>query len=435
MNKRYLITVPPPTPNGDLHIGHLSGPFLAADVLSRIFKLNNKQYQYPFSTDSFQSYVTFKAFQLGKSPKQVSVDNTNNILNTLQKLNVHLDFYNPFRIEHQKYTQKLFVDLYEKGVFIKKTIKINHCEQCNQYLYEAYVIGECPHCAHQCGGSYCEKCGLPNDSETLQYPKCKKCGRDAQLKELDVIVFPIEKYKPFLKNFYRKYNYLWRKNTQNYTKEIINKHLNDIILTNMNDWGINVPIRGFEGQVINAWFEILPGHINNSDSQDSLWNKESNSETNIIQFFGFDNIFYYLVMYPALLHAMNNKIIPKYFYSNEFYLINGDKFSTSRGNAIWGKDFIDEYTCDFVRYYLSLTSPETQQTSYQPKEVAKEYENFKELNMLISTIESLNREITEPIALLLETYTERFYQAFQLEVFSLKTIATLIKEFITEIKT
>lgn len=198
----------------------------------------------------------------------------------------------------------------------------------------------------------------------------------------------------------------------------------------MSDWGVKVPIKGFETQVINAWFDVLPAHINNCN-RDEIWNKELDSEKEIIQFFGFDNLYCYLVLYPALLHALGINEIPRYFFSNEFYLINEDKFSTSRGNAIWGNDFINKYGSDFVRYYLSLTSPEVTKTNFNFEELDMEYKN---LENIIDGIKNIHPQLNESTRLFIHNYQTLFNNACELENFSIKSIALLLKDYISQLK-
>jgi methionyl-tRNA synthetase len=444
MSKKYLISAPPPTPNGDLHLGHLSGPYFNADIFSRSQRLLGNITSYLCSTDDHQSFVITKAKQENRSPQVVIDDYHNKIKNTLLAANIRMDcFTKPNTSRYRERVQQFFLDLYKKGA-LEEIIENNlYCSECKEYLFEAHVKGKCPHCQSNSSGNYCEACGNPNDPTQLINPICTTCGKHPETKPMKKIVFPLEKYRKPLENYYSQLSKNWRPHLQQYIEQLMSKPLPDVPIINYYDWGIPVPLESYKGYVLNVWFEMLPGLFETAEvfkeqsgETEDFWN--INSEFNIIQFLGFDNSFYYTVLHPALLIASGNYKLSDQFITNKFYLLDNEKFSTSRGHAIWGIDFLRKEPSDWVRYFLSLTNPENMEANFNLsnyREVVNyhqlEWHNFTEKHMEI--LSSYKEDmLDEEMKQLIEKYEIEFKKNYSPETFSISSSAKNIHNFIND---
>lgn len=440
----YIITSSSPTTNGDLHLGHLSGPFIGADIFRRFKVLTNHKAIYICSSDDNQCYVIKKAQDEGRTIVETVDDYSQRIQRTLQLANVKTtEFTRPFRKEHTLYTKEFFLQLYNKKTF--KIIEENssYCENCSRFLFEALIRGICPTCNAPSGGSGCEACGNPNNPADLIDAICTTCGEKPIKKIEKKVIFPLEEYRNRLKDFYKDKLEFLQPHLRDFITETLNKKLPDMPISNKVDWGIPIPLDNFKGYVINSWFEMMTGHIETTNVYekknnitDSLWSKDSDVE--LIQFFGFDNSFYYTIFYPALLMASENYILPKKFYINEFYLLENQKFSTSRNHAIWGNQFVNNSNSDWIRYYLTLTSPQNVKSNFSMKEYENVITNFIE-GKLLSLIEKLkltdnqeeNKYLTE-IDTLIKKYENILFNYYN-NTFDLQNIARNIENFVDEV--
>lgn len=375
---KYLLTATPPTTNGDLHLGHISGPYLGADIYKRARELSGDEVLYICSTDDNQSYLLTKAFQENRTPKEVVDDYSGRIARSLTLANIKLDaFTSPDTELHRRYVQDFFMDLYNENHINLKEMEHCYCEQCDQYLYEAFIKGKCPNCLSPSGGNFCEECGNPNDPLGLVEAHCTLCGSTPVIISETIFVFPLEPLREQLTEYYNENNHKWRPHLRTWYKNLLSEKLIDVPVSNISDWGVRVPIEGFSSQAINVWFEMLPGHwatlASVNQESEVRWGRTENSNgVNIIQFFGFDNSFYYAVLHTAMLLVKGYSCADT-FVINEFYQLDNSKFSTSRKHAIWASDFFQHENSDVVRFFLSLTGPEDHQTNFS----LSEFERFK----------------------------------------------------------
>ncbi|GIQ71482.1 hypothetical protein XYCOK13_43060 [Xylanibacillus composti] len=374
--QRILVTATPPTTNGDLHLGHLSGPYLGADVFTRAQRMMGNEVLFISSTDDNQSYLMTKAMQENRPPLDVIRDYSVKIKKSLQLAQIEMDsFTSPLTDAHISRVQKLFLELFHKGKLQVAEIATCYCETCARFLFEAYVKGECPTCGQSSGGQCCEECGHPNDPLQMKNARCTICQSEPIVKNAEAILFPIEPYRNELETYYKENSYKWRPHLSKFFRELLDYPvLPAFQVTNHSNWGIPVPLEGFEGQVINVWFEMLPGHMETTsvwagrreEEVDAWWGKESSAS--LVQFFGFDNSIYYTVYHTAILIAHGNYQLADAFINNEFYLLDHLKFSTSRKHAIWGSEFFNEKNSDWLRLHLCLTAPELSQTNFSVNE-------------------------------------------------------------------
>lgn len=373
---RVLITATPPTPNGDLHVGHLSGPYLGADIYCRYLRLRGVECGYLTGSDDHQSYTAFKGEQLGWSPAAVADHFGKAMQDTLQAAEIVTDVYARPRISpyHVPIVQEFFRHLYSTGkVTLRKSPSL-FCDKCDRYIFEAFVSGLCPHCQSPSGGNACEDCGRPNDCVDLIDPICKGCRSRPRIVLLDRIYFPLAPYEKQLRRYY-KFTHM-SPHLRALCERMLSEGLPEIALTHHSAWGIPVPVAGFDEQRLYVWFEMAPGFLAATRELDEKMKDAArwadhwkDPEGKVVQFFGFDNGYFFAILFPALLLAYDSDIrLPDTFVTNEFYRLEGLKFSTSRNHAIWGRELLGEFSPDAVRFYLAYTNPEREQSNFVREE-------------------------------------------------------------------
>lgn len=376
--EKLLVTATPPTTNGDLHVGHLSGPYLAADVFTRYQKMNGNKVVYICSGDDHQSYVETMAQKKGLDPRELTRFYTIEIKKTLRSANIEQDIFTSSlsNERHIQFVQSFFMNLYSRGRLKEKVAPIFFCETCRRYLFESYIQGFCPFCGEMCAGNLCEACGRVNNPIELHEPHCSICNSLPTLREYKGIFLPLNDYRDIL-SAYVKERLRIRPHLQALYEAVLSNEIPDYPITYPSQWGIPVPIPKFKDQVINVWFEMFPGHIfttkvyaeleNDRSLADQLWKDGAT----IVQFLGYDNSFFNAIVHIISSIASGEGYkLPDAIITNEFYLLDGEKFSTSRNHAIWGKDILRKTPADLLRFYLAKTNPENWQTSFS-------YEKFE----------------------------------------------------------
>lgn len=364
-SRPLLVTITPPTPNGDLHLGHLSGPYLAADAFVRHQRMRGRPAALLTGADVHQSYVVRLAEKTKSTPDDVARRFSDRIRHSLDLAGVALDGYSQPRTDpdHAQKVQAFFSTLHDTGRLIQKQTDSLYCEGCERHLFEAYVTGRCPHCGDPSDGCACESCGRPNQCTDLADPICTGCGARPTVRSIRRIYFPLSDYAERLSSWLRRATI--PAHLLALCETMLASGLPDIPISNPSNWGIPVPLDGYADQRLYVWFEMCPGYLAataaaNGSTADA-WRE---STTEIVQFFGFDNGYFHALLFPALLLAHGALRLPDAFVLNEFYRLEGKKFSTSRKHAIWAGEFLRQEPADFVRYYLAIDRPETRQTSF-----------------------------------------------------------------------
>jgi methionyl-tRNA synthetase len=371
-----MVTSSPPTPNGDIHLGHLSGPFLGADVLTRYLRLRGTQASHTTGVDDYQSYVAFKADRIGSTPAAVADQHCREIKASFHAAQVDYDLF--LRGEESpayvSMAQEMVRKLYEDGKAVVREKPCPYCEHCQRFLFEAYVVGRCPHCGEGAGGSMCEGCGRPNEGSDLIDPVCNLCRRTPVMRSLPRLVFPMAEHAGALRGFVARAS--MPVGLRSFCESVLAEGLPEVNLTRLADWGIPVPVPGLEGQVLSSWFELAPSTITNALELGERrgWPAEARDvlagDLEVVNFFGFDNSFFYAMLVPALLMAYRpDGRPPSTFVTNEFYRLDGLKFSTSRNHATWVIEILARVPADLVRFYLCLTRPEHEETSFTESEL------------------------------------------------------------------
>ncbi|MFB7783928.1 methionine--tRNA ligase [Streptomyces vinaceus] len=377
----YVVTSAPPNPNGDLHLGHLSGPFLGADVLTRHLRQRGHDVRYVGYSDEHSCYVPRRAAEIGSTAYPTAKLFGDRMEETLSLGAMHHDWFTRPLTDstHTEFVQRFFLELWESGALEVQELPVFRCAPCERYLYEAEVRGACQFCAEPSDGVYCEACGLPQDPAGLAAPRCTACWNAPETTTLRRIVFPLERWRERLRAYYADAQAAaeWRPRLISYLDGLFERALPDTAISREADYGIPVPLPGWEGHVLDTWFSGIWGYaagtarLAEANGDRSEWERLwTDPETRIVNFIGFDCSFSHAVLWPALLLAQGELTLPAQVVINEFYRLEGDKFSTSRGHAIWGGEFLRRVNADALRFHLCLTGPERAQNNFSMKEFA-----------------------------------------------------------------
>ncbi|WP_340377416.1 class I tRNA ligase family protein [Streptomyces sp. SS7] len=360
------ITSTPPTPNGDLHVGHLAGPYVAGDVLSRFLRAESRSVLYTSGIDDHQSHVQVRGLKDGgKAAEEIADAYGASIVRTWRSAAVSLDRVVLPRRDagYARAVQKFFRRLYDAGHIEARTTPLPYCVPCERWLYEAYVVGVCPHCGVSSHGNACEACGRPNDCGDLVDPRCALCGQAAENRPCERLYFPLDPHTETLVAYWSTVR--MPPHLRALCETMAADGLPDIAVTHPADWGVGVPVVGFEDQRIYVWFEMAPGYLVQTGRADRPAAADSAGDPASVQFFGFDNGYFHAVLFPALYAAGGRTdALAVAFQVNEFYRLREQKFSTSRGHAVWGDEVIEEYGSDVLRHHVCADRPEGRQTSF-----------------------------------------------------------------------
>lgn len=372
MSMRYVITADPPTPNGDLHVGHLAGPYFAANALARALRLRGHEVAYYSNFDDHQTYVVSTGLRLGLSPDEVVERFRERIRGTLEAAHMMPDVFGEPDEDQKAFVRRFFEDLYARDRLLVKDEQIPYCGRCDHHMFETYIQGTCPHCGTPCYGNTCEICVLPNRTVEMGSPRCRHCGDPPS----DTVTYrglflPLSRYQDELARFYATRKGIWRQRLLDLILPLLDEPLPDIPLSFVCDYGLPVSIPGFEGQVYNVRLEIIAALVHSFDvwretRDGDAWDwRDAPDDLRMVCFHGYENGFQYGVSFHALLLA--SKLgwgLPYGSLSNEFYLLEGKKFSTTRNHAVWGADLLSRVAPDPLRFYLALTCPEETETDF-----------------------------------------------------------------------
>lgn len=360
----------PPTPNGGLHIGHLSGPYLGTDVFVRFQRMNGANVWHLAGTDDFQSYVAECARREGRSPAEVAAHYSAEIEETLRLMDIEPDqMTHTSRDEHYPEALRTFFSrLVDSGRVTRQEGSALFDGETGEYLYEPYVTGGCPTCGGATGGNICEECGEPNFCVDLVKPR--PTNGTAEPRADTIVRYTLGLHE--LRADVLEHHHVGRApaRVRELAHRIFRRERVDVALTHPSSWGVPPVQQDVPGQVIWVWIELAFGFIYGIESLGRKLGKDWRADApqgdwKIVHFLGYDNTFYHSVLSPALYKIANPEWAPDVDYNvNEFYLLDGEKFSTSRRHAIWGKDILGPDSVDGVRFYLARTRPETRRTNF-----------------------------------------------------------------------
>jgi methionyl-tRNA synthetase len=370
--RRTVIIGPPPTPNGDLHIGHMAGPYVAADVHARYLRAVGREVLYATGTDDSQTYVVASARRRGIAPEALCDAATRDIRRTLAAMGVAVDGFAPFDAGYRAAVLDFVLTLHAAGKLRSRTVRLPYSERDGEFLYEGLVCGGCPVCLAESRGGLCETCGHPIDVDGLLDPRSTVDPTDVvSLREATILVLAMEEYRERLVDYYATRQ--WRPHMAQLVREVLARPLPDFPITYPGTWGIAAPFPETPGQVLNAWAEGMPasmyctahadGHGAADGPADALWRADQAIE--LVYFLGFDNAYFWGMTHLALLMAHEGRyVLPETIVCNEFYELDNDKFSTSRGHVVWTRELLADVPRDLVRFHLALTAPEHQRTNF-----------------------------------------------------------------------
>ncbi len=372
--KRYLITSALPYANGPLHIGHLAGVYVPADIYARYMRLREREVCFVGGSDEHGVPITIKARQLGISPQDIVDKYHTQIKDSFHKLGISFDVYSrtTSRI-HYKTASEFFRKLYDKGKFIEKETEQYYDPEAKTFLADRYIVGTCPRCGHsEAYGDQCEKCGSTLSPDELINPHSSISGSIPEKRKTKHWYLPLDQYEPWLKEWILENHKEWKPNVYGQCKSWLDNGLQPRAVSRDLDWGVPVPVEGAEGKVLYVWFDAPIGYISNTielypDSWETWWKSE---DTKIVHFIGKDNIVFHCIVFPSMLKAHGGYILPENVPANEFLNLEGEKISTSRNWAVWLHEYLDEFPDqqDVLRYTLCATTPETKDNDFTWKE-------------------------------------------------------------------
>lgn len=369
--KRTLITTALPYANGPVHIGHLAGVYVPADIYARYLRLRGEDVIMVGGSDEHGVPITLKARQEGVSPQDI-VDRYHNIIkDSMKELGVSFDVYSRTTSDiHHNTASEFFRHLYDKGEFIKKTSMQPYDEVAGEFLADRYVRGTCPHCGNENAyGDQCEACGTSLAATELINPRSALTSAPVTLRETTHWYLPLDKWEPYLRHWILDDHKEWKVNVYGQCKSWLDMGLQPRAVSRDLKWGVPVPVEGAEGKVLYVWFDAPIGYISNTkellpDSWETYW---KDPETRIINFIGKDNIVFHCIVFPAMLMAYGDGFqLPDNVPANEFLNLEGDKISTSRNWAVWLHEYLRDFPGkqDVLRYVLTANAPETKDNDF-----------------------------------------------------------------------
>ena len=381
MGERILIAVAWPYANGPLHLGHIAGAYLPPDIFARYHRTKGSEVVMVSGSDQHGTPISIKAEQEGKSPAEIVSKYHQQFLECWQKLGISFDlFTSTGTTNHTEVTWDIFLTLLNQGYIYRDTVSQPLCSNCRRFLPDRYIEGTCPFCGYaDARGDQCDKCGQPMNPSDLVEPRCRICGTTPEFKDSEHFFLRLSAFEDRLLKWVKQQTH-WRQNVLNFTVSYLEGGLKDRAITRDIDWGIPVPLDGYEGKRIYVWFEAVIGYL----SATKEWAKSSgdvekwrdfwqDKSARGYYFVGKDNIPFHTIIWPAMLMGYSEGKGEEYnapydIPANEFLTIEGRKLSTSQNWAVWLPDYLERYDPDPLRYYLSINMPETHDADFSWRE-------------------------------------------------------------------
>lgn len=380
MDRKILVAAAWPYANDSLHLGHAAA-LIGSDVLARYFRLNKDEVLFVSGSDCHGTPITVTASQQGVKPSTIADKYHNEFVKTLiDGLGFSYDIYSKTTTEnHRKVVQEIFQKLYQKGYIYPKTEELPYCENCKKFLPDRYIEGECPICHFDSArGDQCDDCGNLMDTIKLINPKCKICGNIPKWKQSEHFFLKLSALQDKLKDWVST-SKGWRINAKKFTANLLDQGLHDRAITRDIEWGIPIPIKGYESKRIYVWFEAVCGYLSASKEwsvsigKKDKW-KEFWKNDKAVHFYvhGKDNIPFHTIFWPAVLLSLEDLHLPDRILSSEYLTLEKKQFSKSRQWAVWLPDFLEEFDSEALRYYLIANGPETSDADFS-------WDNFQTL--------------------------------------------------------
>ena len=378
MSERILVAVAWPYANGSIHIGQVAGVYLPADIFARYHRMKANEVLMVSGSDAHGTPVTLTAEQRGVSPEQISSEYQAEFLNNWERLGISFDLFTTTHTDnHAEVAQDIFLSLHKSGAIYKDTMFQPYCETDRRFLADRYVEGRCPHCDFDgARGDQCDNCRRTLDPQDLIGMVCRLCGTTPFIREAEHFFLRLSAFQDRLLEWVRVQPH-WRPNVRNFTIAFLEGGLHDRAITRDINWGVPLPLQGYEGKRIYVWFEAVIGYLSASKEwaqkigQPERWKDFWQSECRAYYFMGKDNIPFHTVIWPSMLMGYEGLNLPYDVPANEYLNLEGHKFSTSRNWAIWLPDYLDRYEPDPLRYVLAANMPETSDSDFSWREYVR----------------------------------------------------------------
>lgn len=375
MGEKIFIGVAWPYASGPIHLGHAAGAYLPADIFARYHRTKGNEVLMVSGSDMHGTPITLKAEQEGKTPEQVAIHYHNQFVDTFKKLGISFDlFTHTHTSNHSEVTQDIFLMLLNKGFIYKDTVLQAWCPKCQRFLTDRYIEGTCPFCTFtEARGDQCDQCGKPMNPVELIAARCRLCGEKPEFKNSEHFFLKLRAFQDQLIDWLKPMSF-WRPNVYNFTLHYLQEGLKDRAITRDMEWGIPIPLPGYEGKRIYVWFDAVIGYLSASKewartNQDpEKWRPFWQGEAKSYYFIGKDNIAFHTIIWPAMLMGYGGLNLPYDVPANEFLTFEMKKFSKSRNWAVWLPDYLSRYAPDPLRYLLSINMPETTDTDFSWRE-------------------------------------------------------------------
>jgi len=371
--KRTLITSALPYANGPVHIGHLAGVYVPADIYARYLRMNGQEVAFIGGSDEHGVPITLKAKNEGVTPQDIVDKYHGMIKDSFERFGISFDIYSRTSNKvHHDTASEFFLKLYQDGKFIEKTSEQYYDAENNQFLADRYITGTCPKCGFEKAyGDQCESCGTALSPNELINPKSMISGNTPELKSTKHWYLPLDQYESWLKQWILEDHKEWKANVYGQCKSWIDSGLQARAVTRDLDWGVPVPLDEAAGKVLYVWFDAPIGYISATKELTPEWEKWwKDPETKMVHFIGKDNIVFHCIIFPAMLKAEGSYILPENVPANEFLNLEGDKISTSRNWAVWLHEYLEEFPGkeDVLKYVLTANAPETKDNDFTWKD-------------------------------------------------------------------
>ena len=375
MSERILVAVAWPYANGSIHLGHVAGVYLPADIFARYHRMRGNDVLMVSGSDAHGTPVTLTAEQRGVTPEEVYGEYHAEFLNNWERLGIGFNLFTSTHTQnHAEVAQDIFLTLYDKGFIYKSTMSQPYCETDNRFLADRYVEGTCPHCGYdRARGDQCDNCGRTLDPQDLINMVCRLCGNAPVIRETEHFFLKLSAFEERLLDWVRPQTH-WKPNVRNFTLSYLEGGLRDRAITRDIEWGVPVPLQGYEGKRIYVWFEAVIGYLSASKEwarkigEPDRWKDFWQGECRSYYFMGKDNIPFHTVIWPAMLTGYGNHNLPYDVAANEYLNLEGLKLSTSGNWAVWLPDYLDTYEPDPLRYVLAASMPETSDSDFSWRE-------------------------------------------------------------------
>ncbi len=371
MSERIFIAVAWPYANGPLHLGQIAGAYLPADIFARYHRTKGNDVLMVSGSDQHGTPVTLRAEKEGKSPGEVVSRYHQGFLDSWEKLGISFDLFTTTGTQnHAKVVHDLFLTLLDKGHIYKDKMALPYCPNCRRFLPDRYVEGTCPYChSREARGDQCDECGKPLNPADLIDLRCGICRGSPEIRDSEHFFLRLSAFSEQLKSWVQEQSH-WRQNVFNFTLRYLTEGLKDRAITRDIDWGVSVPVPGFDGKRIYVWFEAVIGYLSASKEwaescgDGERWRSFWQGEVKSYYFIGKDNIIFHTVIWPAMLLGYGGLNLPYDVPANEFLTLKGKQLSTSRNWAVWLPDYLERYHPDPLRYLLSANMPETSDADF-----------------------------------------------------------------------